>query len=270
MAVSFAVLGIFLMLDISFIVNFFFVRALRKWTNSKTNRDDTELADGTKKKVQYKESGFETFLFGWILGKIKADPLTGQRFPNWKPIPWYLGVTSTSALILISIAFLSPTFLFKQFGLTMAGAGLNAELCDAAAQEKALAELNVTLKEMMNFDDAMQQFDFLWGITPAMQKDVALYGTPGYTCAASAVIRSSAGEAYSLDGTIGQWTDPDKRFKYPAAKWGTYFPGYCRAFYDSKNKLEQFKVCGPRYAYLVRASSDISFVLTSIVFQGDM
>lgn len=260
MAISFAILGIFLMLDISFIVNFFFVRALRKWTNRRTK--DMERASKKTKEVVYKESDFEAFLFGWVLGKVKADPLSSQRFPNWMPIPWYLGVTSTSALVLISLAFLSPAFLFKQFGLSMPGGGLNTDLCDSEAQAKSLAELNATLKEMMNFDDAMEQFNIMWGITPALQSDVALYGTPGYRCKVSPPLRSTGTATYSLDGTLEQWTDPAKRFKYPAAKWGTYFPGYCRAFYDSEIKLKQLEVCGPRYVMLVRVLSCNLFVLT--------
>ena len=87
-----------------------------------------ERASKKTKEVVYKESDFEAFLFGWVLGKVKADPLSSQRFPNWMPIPWYLGVTSTSALVLISLAFLSPAFLFKQFGLSMPGGGLNTDL----------------------------------------------------------------------------------------------------------------------------------------------
>ena len=246
MAVSFAVLGIFLMLDIMFMVNFFFVRALRKWTNAKTLESENELKD-TGKEIIYRESKLEKILFGWILGAVKKDPLYPRRFPNWKPIPWYIGVTTTSILLLISISFLTPAFLFKQFGVNMSGVGINPELCDAEAQDAALIDLNDTLKEMMGFDLALDQFDTVSGITQALQSDVALYGTPGFTCKPSTARRSTGSGTYALTGSIDQWVDPSKRYEYPAVKWGTFFPGYCRAYFDSEIKLAQLEICGPRY-----------------------
>lgn len=237
------------MLDVSFITNYFVIKALRKWTDARTEDSYHALTDdGTKAETaEYPASLLETILFGWVLGKIKPDPYSAQRFPAWKPIPLYFGLTTTSGLILITLAFLSPQFMFKQFGITFTGAPTTTQVCDPDTKNRTLIELNNTLKEMLNFDAAMDQFNTLRGMTEALQKDTLLYGTPGFTCKGTKVVRSNGAGTFSLDGTINQWTDPDKRFKFPAAKWGTYFPGYCRAFHDAERKLDSLAVCGPRY-----------------------
>lgn len=247
MAFSYSVLGVLLMLDITFITNFFVIRALRKWTNNRTDESTTLLDsdDGAGEFVEYKASCVETFFFGWVLGKIKPDALNKQRFPNWRPIPWYIGVTTTCFLVLVGNAFLSPEFLNDKFGISMAGVAVNTQLCEEIAREDALKKLEDDLKKMMNFDVAVSQFEVIWGMTPALQKDVALYGTGKWKCNPSGDLKTVSGAGiYKLDGKLEQWKT--RPIAYPAAKWGTYFPGYCRALHDSKRKLDSLKICGPK------------------------
>jgi hypothetical protein len=124
-----------------FVTNYFVVRALRKWADIVVDKDKTKLQDDKKggKEVEYKASFIETIIFGWVLGKVKPDKLSIHRFPDWKPIPFFLGVTSTSVLVIISLAMLSPQFLYKSFGLEL-GTGSLVRLMMVPTRRLALPE----------------------------------------------------------------------------------------------------------------------------------
>mmetsp|Transcript_28241 Transcript_28241/g.46773 ORF Transcript_28241/g.46773 Transcript_28241/m.46773 type:complete len:757 (+) Transcript_28241:223-2493(+) len=246
---SYGVLGLLLMLDIMFLTNYFIVRALRKWADAIVDTDATRLKDDEEggKNVEYKASCFETVLFGWVLGKVKPDKLSIHRFPEWKPVPLFLGVTSTSILVIIALAMLTPQFLSASFDLQIGGGSLNGNLCDVDTQNSTLTDLNNTLKEMTNFDLALRQHSVATQMTPLLQDDVTLYGEEGHGCPptdSNDRYVEGAEDQFALDGKkVPEWDDINT---FPAAKWGTFFPGYCRAKTDAEVKLAELKVCGPR------------------------
>jgi hypothetical protein len=209
------------MLDIMFVTNFFVVRALRKWADIVVDQDKTKLKDDKEggKNVEYKASFIETLLFGWVLGKVKPDKLSIHRFPGWKPIPFFAGVTTTSVLVIIALAMLSPQFLSASFGLELGGGALSGNLCNDEEKNATLSELNATLKTMTNFDLTVFQHNIATQMFPLLQEDATRYGTSEHKCAAvsSENVDDSANEVYSLTGGKEQWNDITV---YPAAKWG--------------------------------------------------
>jgi hypothetical protein len=209
--------------------------------------DEDEEDDQSSGSITYNASLIETILFGWVFGTVKPDLWYPRRFHKWSPIPWYIGINTTCILIIISLAFLTPEFLYNEFGVKFTGGYTAGNLCNVTSRKEDLITLNRTLKKMMNFDEALDQSTILAGMNKAMQSDVALYGTKNFTCPATTAKISSGNEAYALTGNIKQWIDESKRYDYPAVKWGTFFPGYCRAYHDSEIKISQLEICGPRY-----------------------
>lgn len=98
--VSLSLLGVLLMLDICFIANFFVIRAFRRFIDLQTDEAETSHSDKSNTppgKVGYKANVFETILFGYVLGRVKPDPLSAHHFPQWKPIPYKFGVMVSAA-----------------------------------------------------------------------------------------------------------------------------------------------------------------------------
>eukprot|EP00545_Synedropsis_sp_CCMP1620_P006052 CAMPEP_0119024224 /NCGR_PEP_ID=MMETSP1176-20130426/31486_1 /TAXON_ID=265551 /ORGANISM="Synedropsis recta cf, Strain CCMP1620" /LENGTH=255 /DNA_ID=CAMNT_0006979459 /DNA_START=32 /DNA_END=796 /DNA_ORIENTATION=+ len=254
MAFSFALLGIFVLVDVFALTNFFIIRALRRWVDAttRTQAGPPKRLDGndgddppTLALVEYKANCFESFLFGWVLGRVKPDALSTQKFPNWKPIPIFIGVTTTGILVLMALALLSPEFLFNTFGVTFTGGSLSGDLCIDEDRLETLAQLDREVRFITNFDQASQQHQIMTEMYPALQSDVTLYGTePRFQCDPTIADRSEGTETFMLDGTKEQWTrDP---FDYPAAQYGTYFPGYCLAKRRANIEIQELATCGPR------------------------
>jgi hypothetical protein len=70
-AISYALLGILLMLDITFICNYYVIKALRSWTDAFTKEDPPDISKPVRPQSKISQH-LETFLFGCILGKVRA------------------------------------------------------------------------------------------------------------------------------------------------------------------------------------------------------
>lgn len=72
-AISWAIIGILLMLDICLITNYYVVRALRRWTDALTETTppkSTKSASGGGGPIS---NCLEIFVFGYILGMVKGE-----------------------------------------------------------------------------------------------------------------------------------------------------------------------------------------------------
>ena len=102
MAVSFEMLGILLMLDVCFLVNFFGIWALWKWIDTvgkleqtaKENEEDNDLSQQENHSSRDTKS-LEDVILAWCLGTVGLEPLRVQRFQNWNPLPGQIGIWTT-------------------------------------------------------------------------------------------------------------------------------------------------------------------------------
>ena len=232
MAVSFGMLGILLMLDICFVVNYFLVRALRRWTNSKVERklqrQSTPRKDASSTNQSSHRKKTDDLLgdvaFAWLLGSVKLEAMSVKKFPGWKPIPFHLGILSTSVFVVLSCLLLAPDLVAKQLGVS-SSLTLDADLCVAEAFEAGLQELQEDLWNRTNLPLAQQQHELMTSFHQALINDTALYGVPPYQC-------PSRGD---ISGYKDDWTTSHVS--------GSFFPGYCKEALEEALQVAHDREC---------------------------
>lgn len=257
MAVSFGMLGILLMLDVCFIVNFFFIRALRQWTdqNQKQKRKLEASRGSTKKKKKdcqrekgqactansnhheanpSSSSAGDGFIFAsrerdiafaWCLGTVRLEPLRVKKFHGWKRLPGRAGLWTTSFFILLGSILLSSKLLVNDMGVS--SGSLDSDLCVFEDFEEGLQELRSKLQDMTHLAEAQQQHRLMVAFSEALLNDTALYGVPPHDCP----------KRGRISGLKDQWDQP-----------GPFFPGYCSealeaAIEAAKNRECTEKIC---------------------------
>jgi len=206
MAVSFGMLGILLMLDVCFIVNFFFVRALRRRTDhavAKQHVDHTEESE--KPQFQLFSRNQQDFAFAWIFGTVRLDPLKVKTFPGWRPLPFRIGILTTCMFVILGTVLLSPEVITSHM-TGVSGGSLNANMCVAEDKEEGLDELRSQLLDMTHLEEARRQHRAMVDFHAALVNDTALYGIEPFDC-------PSKGR---VSGKKSDWDQP-----------GPFFPGYC-------------------------------------------
>ena len=237
MTVSFGMLGILLMLDICFIVNYFLVRALRRWTNSKIVQEkkrhkSTKAAPRTSS-VSNKEDFLGDVAFAWLVGSVKLEAMSVKKFPGWKPIPYNMGILSTSLFVVLSCLLLAPDLLAKQvLGVAPnAALQLDADLCVAESFEAGLHELQEDLWNRTNLPLAQQQHKMITTFHEALVNDTALYGVPPYQCASRGAV----------SGLKEDWNRASKQNDFSSV--GPFFPGYCEEALEEALQVAQDRQC---------------------------
>jgi hypothetical protein len=240
MAVSFGMLGVLLMLDVCFIVNYFVIRALRRWANRKNQMESMAAAALEKQKEELQHSSDvlsnnfqaiaemfndtmvmnQDFAFAWVWGTVKLESMRVKKFPGWSPIPYNLGIWTTCIFISLATVLLSPDLVTEQLGVSLST--LDADLCVAEIHDTGIAELKQRLLEMTNLEEAKQQFELMSSFHQALINDTALYGIPPYECPDSGVV----------SGSKQNWT-----------KQGSFFPGYCEQALEAAIDAAQTREC---------------------------
>jgi hypothetical protein len=235
MAVSFGMLGILMMLDICFIVNAFVIAALRRWTDKKTAA--ASRAASTQQEISSKDhssdiltnnlqglfnamKAHEDFAFAWILGTVKLAPLRVKLFPGWKPIPYNLGLCSTSFFVLLGCTLLSPDIITKQVGV--ASGSLDSDLCVKQDYDHGINDLREHLENITNLRLAKRQHRLMVDFHAALVNDTSLYGTSSHQCPTSGL----------LSGRKDEWTDS-----------GPFFPGYCEKALEAAVQAAKDRQC---------------------------
>jgi hypothetical protein len=237
MAVSFGMLGVLLMLDICFVVNYFVVRALRQWTNRIAKRESSAVTAEVEEKKHSSDlisNNFQgvaemfndtlkmnqDFAFAWVLGTVKLDPMRVKKFPGWSPIPYNLGICTTCVLICLATISLSPDLVTDQLGVSLAT--LDADLCVADVHDVGVMELREELLNLTNLEVARQQHRLMSDFHLALINDTALYGVPPYQCPSSG----------DISGYKSDWTQQ-----------GSFFPSYCEEALEAAMEAAQTREC---------------------------
>jgi hypothetical protein len=226
MAVSFGMLGVVLMLDICFVLNYFVVRALRQWTNSQERRQmqratlSTERAKRKKATQQPEGDLISDFVFAYFFSTVKMEAMSVRKFPGWKKIPWNFGVWSTTIFVTLSALLLSPELIVKHLGIPPIT--LDPDLCVAEAYEAGIETLRMDLLNQTNLLAAREQSRVMAELHAALINDTSLYGVPPYQC-------PSKGK---VSGLKEDWSEITP-----------FFPGYCQESLEAAWKAAEQREC---------------------------
>lgn len=229
MAFSLGMLGIMLMLNVFFIVNYFVIRSLRRWTDHQLSiKQEQKLSKKQKKELQNQAATTalaNEYAFAWLMGAIRLEALSVKKFPNWKPIPYNIGIVTTSSLVILSCILLSPELIAQQLGISTLT--LDADLCVTEAFDEGINFLKDRLLNMTNLDKAKQQHQMMQDLHQALTNDTALYGVPPFQCPAR-------GE---VSGLKSDW---DRKH---LAQKTTFFPGYCEEALEAALEVADKRIC---------------------------
>lgn len=232
MAVSFGMLGILLMLDVCFLVNFFVISALRRHTNKRSKASQAmELSSKSHSSdvLSNNFQGFfdslrnhEDFAFAWVLGTVKLSPLVVKPFPGWKPIKYNLGLWGTCFFITLGCVLLSPELITKQVGVS--SGSLDSDLCIKEDFTDGINELRDHLLNITNLEVAKRQHRLMVDFHSALVNDTSLYGVGPHSCP----------DRNGVSGKKREWKDPTK---------GEFFPGYCTEALDAAIEAAKSRQC---------------------------
>jgi len=224
-AISWGIIGILLMLDICFVTNYYVIRSLRHFTDANTAK---EKAAGSEPPMKGGcGSFFEIFVMGFIVGHVKAMPLSLQKFPEWQPIKNRMGLIFTTILVLIALVLLSPQYFSGYIGVDVSSVTLSYDFCSDTDVDDGLQELEWFVDNITNYKQATLQYEHMMLFHDALVNDTTLYGEDGYTCPSKG---ASQTESNDLSGEKFDWQDLTVE---PASLYGNFFPGYCTAAQQS-------------------------------------
>lgn len=219
MAISVVFIGILIMLDVLFFVNYLAVRWLRTWTDE----NEEQLALSDESSVASKSSSNNTsttrnqpsipsltkqYTQAFFMGVVHREPTKVMKFEKWRDLPYACGKWSTVALLLFSLSLLSVEF--KAHDTVSKGMEVSSkDLCMATNFTGKINRFEEQMNTVANLDMAKKQFNWTEGFYEALDADTSLYGTDGYECPSG----------YGLSGSKYDWADTNE----------TFFPGYCTA-----------------------------------------
>lgn len=170
-------IGLLFMVNIMLISNFLFVRKLRIVVDTTDEPILQKLAELIRRRrlseAQQARSNKNTetinskgkcreIIYAACLGKHRMEPVVGQSFPGWKPIPLKIGVISTAIVLLITSVLLSKNALTSHLAITtQADQRQGQGFCSTEDfDEKFLAfRDHIKGENVTNFYNAKKQFN---------------------------------------------------------------------------------------------------------------
>jgi len=232
---SLGMLGILLMLDICFLVNYFVIRALRRWADSqskqrhsakrrkKEEKDQDHITE--QMKVLANASAYSELAFAWLTGSVRMEALCVRKFPAWKPLPYHLGMVTTCIFVILATIMLSPDLIAQHLGAS--AVQLDANLCVSEHFDAGIEAFQKELFEMTNLPLAKQQHHLLQDFHQALINDTALYGIPPFQCPSNPKQKNGP-------GLKKEW---EKRHK------ASFFPGFCEQALTAAMESANHRVC---------------------------
>lgn len=242
---SLGMLGILLMLDICFLVNYFVIRALRRWADSQTDnrshgRNNAKRGKKDKKdhdhvteqmKILANGSAYSELAFAWLTGSVRMEALCVRKFPAWKPLPYHLGLITTCIFVVLATIMLSPDLIAQHLGAS--AVQLDANLCVSEHFDAGIEAFQQELWDITNLKLAKQQHHLLQDFHQALINDTALYGIPPFQCPSNQKKKNGQPDR-SNPWTKKEW---EKRHK------ASFFPGYCEQALTAAMEAANQRVC---------------------------
>ena len=236
MAVSFGILGILIMLDVCFLVNYLVIRSLRKLTDraaqrsaqqsnandsscEENNNNNSLVLSSTQSPSNDKRS-VEDLTFAWCMGSVRLEPLRVQKFAGWKSLPGQIGIWTTCFLVILGSILLSPELMVDEIGVS--SGSLDSGLCAFEDFDQGLDELRSRLEHLTNLSVAQEQHRLVVDFSAALVNDTALYGVSPYNCPRRG----------KVSGHKKDWELPSP-----------FFPGYCEKALEAAIEAAQHREC---------------------------
>lgn len=223
-SMSYGIIGVLVMLDVFFISNYYIIKVLRSYTDAYAATLPKEKDFGGAAKGGAGGGFFEKIILGFLIGKVKAVPLSIQRFPSWRPIKFRAGLVFTSIFVLISLVTLNPA-MFAPADTDVGGLTLSGEFCSEFDRNVGLTNLRYLISNLTNVDVAEKQHAHMSKFKSALLNDTSRYGINEDT-RCPAIAPGADGSTRGLTGLKNEWEDPTV---YPSNEFGTFFPGYCKS-----------------------------------------
>eukprot|EP00558_Chaetoceros_sp_UNC1202_P011320 CAMPEP_0197233766 /NCGR_PEP_ID=MMETSP1429-20130617/1743_1 /TAXON_ID=49237 /ORGANISM="Chaetoceros sp., Strain UNC1202" /LENGTH=671 /DNA_ID=CAMNT_0042692073 /DNA_START=94 /DNA_END=2109 /DNA_ORIENTATION=- len=179
-------IALMIMVNVLFTSNFLFVRKLRDVVDTFVDDDKNTILKRLRQNFSDSRAvqGFKGFFSGYrkavnsndefqnnkgktreivyaaLLGKHRMDPMTEQKFPDWQPIPFKLGMVSTALVLLISTVLLSDNALTGKLAISTQG-DKSSGFCstDDVAEKMTAFKNHIRGQNVTNYDMAEKQFN---------------------------------------------------------------------------------------------------------------
>ena len=150
-------------------------------------------------------------------------PLSVRRFPGWKPIKYRVHLILTGTVTFMSLILLNPSALLPA-NTSVGGLTLKGELCKPFDRNAGLEALKSEVLEITNYRVAVRQWAHMWNFQKALLNDTTRYGVSDALGDDTCKTIPPNGTVREVPGNKAQWADITS---YPAAEFGSFFPGYC-------------------------------------------
>jgi hypothetical protein len=130
MSVSFVFIGILVVLDILFLVNYLAIKSIRAWTNQREEQLETAERSAAAESAAAESAptassnclqrlfsrssshpkSTTVYLQALFMDVVHRDQSSVQKFYNFRDLPWACGKWSTVALVTLSLLLLSVEF----------------------------------------------------------------------------------------------------------------------------------------------------------------
>ena len=241
MALSLTYLGLVVLCNSMFVSNYLLIRILRLSSDTTTllhseaeSRDslpresgDSAPTHSSKTLSSAKEAGF-AFCFGYL----RKARLEERSFPNWKPIPYKLGATSTTVLIIMFSILFSEKVLNKTFGLDPAGTNPAGSVCTPDDIDEKIDGITERLIDNTNFHVASRQMYVTNKFLEALQNDTNLYGEDKFHCVNNPPFTKAD---FLNDAQFGK------------SKGQHFFPGMCTAAQEYALSAARTQTCSKEF-----------------------
>lgn len=241
------------MVNVLFLCNYLFISKLRKTVDNRANERDknilrqleqrlnnnwlaaglrgfrqgarTQLNRNTEQGKRFRYSRVRDALYAFFLGKARLEPSVAAPFPNWQPIPYKLGIISTSSSLLLATLLLSGDILLNNVSSNVQREDSTGLCANDDFDVKIENFKEYVLDKVTNYNNGRDQKNATLKFRDALLDDTTLYGnkTEGFECPNEQL---GSKEGYKSEGHA----DP-------------FFPGYCQAALDLALKNAKSQTC---------------------------
>lgn len=219
-------IGLMFMVNFLLICNYFFIRKLRdtvdrcvKENNERylqqlqefkehlglSQHEEKEIESSVEQPMVRFSCNIFNIICACVFGRPTKTTCVATRFPSWQPIPFNLGVLSTTGVLVTAIFLLSDELLHNKVAVDVSRES-STGFCETGNANITAFE-DYIKKNITNFHVASRQRNQTILFRDALVNDTKLYGTGHKKC-------------------MGE-TQETYRKKGMDIKHGEFFPGYC-------------------------------------------
>lgn len=245
-------IALLIAVNVIFLSNYFFIRTLRCVVDDTDFQNDNTILNKMHRSFvenplvagvggfvksfnRAKENGisrkrgkFVDVAYAFLFGHLRMAPCIEKRFPGWKPIPFKMGLVSSSLTLLLATALLSDHAITGKFTHAK-GSGF----CSTKDAEAKLVTFDdhIRSSNVTNILMGERQYHETKKYRNSLLKDATRYGIESESSCVqfpSAMNWNNVQVSNNFFTKEAYEVDPTRTMKYGP----NFFPGYCRAAKD--------------------------------------